>query len=65
MHKGKIKCDSEEGEGSTFTITIPIKKEAFTVEEIDEKNKINIENVITTIVDFLPNAVPDAPSLQT
>lgn len=65
LHKGKIKCDSEEGKGTTFTLTIPIKKEAFSVEEIDEKNKIDLENVNTTIVDFLPNAVPDAPALQT
>ena len=59
LHKGTIKCDSDEDKGTTFTVTIPIKKETFNIEEIDEKNKIDIDNVKTTIIDMFPNTIPD------
>lgn len=35
LHKGTIKVQSQMNEGSTFTVTIPIAKEAYTAEEID------------------------------
>lgn len=35
LHHGKIDCQSQEGEGTTFTVTLPITKAAYTEEEID------------------------------
>lgn len=38
LHHGTIKCESEEGKGATFTVVIPIGKDAYSKEEIDERN---------------------------
>ena len=35
LHHGKIDCQSREGEGTTFTVTLPINKAAYGEEEID------------------------------
>ena len=35
LHHGKIDCQSREGEGTTFTVTLPITKAAYGEEEID------------------------------
>ena len=35
LHHGKIDCKSSEGEGTTFTITLPITKAAYNENEID------------------------------
>lgn len=34
LHHGKISCESEEGKGTTFTITLPINKESYAESEI-------------------------------
>ena len=34
LHHGKIHCESEEGKGTTFTITLPINKEDYSEAEI-------------------------------
>lgn len=34
LHHGTISCDSEEGKGTTFTITLPINKERYAEEEM-------------------------------
>ena len=39
LHHGDIRCESLEGEGTTFTITLPIRKNAYTPDEIDVSNK--------------------------
>ena len=52
LHGGKISCDSEEGQGTTFTINIPISKDAFTSSQIDEANKIDINNARSVITDL-------------
>lgn len=40
LHHGKITCNSEEGKGTTFTITFPINRESYAEEELlkEEKN---------------------------
>ena len=35
LHHGKIDCQSREGEGTTFTVTLPITKAAYADDEID------------------------------
>lgn len=34
LHHGKIQCDSEEGKGTTFTITFPIDRASYSEEEM-------------------------------
>lgn len=38
LHHGNIKCESAEGKGTTFTVTIPINKSAYAAQEIDTSN---------------------------
>ena len=37
LHHGNIKCKSEVGVGTTFSVTLPINKEAFSPDEIFER----------------------------
>lgn len=39
LHHGDIRCESLEGEGTIFTITLPIRKNAYAPDEIDVSNK--------------------------
>ena len=55
LHGGQISCESVEGQGTTFTLTIPITKEAFVPSQIDERNKMQIHIPEENIVD-LPQA---------
>ena len=58
LHGGKIYCESEEGQGTTFTISIPITKEAFQPEQIDDEHKIDLSIPKNTVIDF-NTVVPD------
>lgn len=39
LHHGHIECQSVEGEGTTFTVTFPIRKNDYAASEIDMGNK--------------------------
>ena len=63
LHHGNIQCKSQQGQGATFIVTIPINKEAFTADQIDEQHKIDFnipQNTITDINAIIPdvNAEP-------
>lgn len=55
LHGGQITCESVEGQGTTFTVNVPINKEAFAPSQIDERNKMQIHIPEASIVD-LPKA---------
>jgi len=52
LHHGTIKCDSEEGKGTTFTITFPIDKESYDEHEmLKDEHRLStekVENIILT-----------------
>ena len=52
LHHGTIKYETEENEGTSFIVTLPINKEAFLPSQIDENNKININIPQSVILDF-------------
>ena len=63
LHHGNITCHSEQGKGATFTVTLPINKEAFTPDEIFERPSAEFtlpENTIKDISAIIPdvNAEP-------
>lgn len=58
LHGGTIRCESEENKGTTFIVTLPISKEAFTSDQIDEQHKIDVNIPQHAIADF-KTAIPD------
>lgn len=45
LHRGSIQVESEVGQGTTFIVTFPIRKEAYTEEEIDKEEVVGAETV--------------------
>jgi len=52
LHGGTIDCESEENKGTTFTVTIPITKEAFLPEQVDENNVFDLSKIESNIIDM-------------
>ena len=58
LHRGRISVDSEENVGTTFSLEIPITKEAFRPDQIDEEHKIDFSSPKNAITDF-GSVIPD------
>ena len=58
LHHGDIRCQSELGKGTTFTVELPINKEAFQPEQIDESRTIDF-NIPQNAIKDLKALVPD------
>lgn len=52
LHGGTINCESKENIGTTFTVTIPITKEAFLPEQVDENNAFDLSKTQSNIIDL-------------
>ena len=44
LHKGTIRCESETSKGTTFTVELPINKEAYAPDQIYDDHQITFEN---------------------
>lgn len=70
LHKGTIQCESYEGQGTTFIIELPIKKNAFSSSQIDETQQIHPEEPRSNIVDLasaltpVVEDIPEAPPVE-
>ena len=58
LHHGTISCQSEVGKGTTFIVELPINKEAFKPDEIDENRTIDFNIPQNAIID-VQALVPD------
>ena len=52
LHHGSIHCESEQGKGTTFSVTLPINKEAFSPDEIFERPSTEFTLPKNTIQDI-------------
>lgn len=52
LHHGNISFETQENKGTTFTVTLPIYKEAFYSSQIDENNNINVNVPKSVLLDF-------------
>lgn len=52
LHGGSIDCESQEGQGTVFTVVLPINKESFTASQIDESHHIDLSAAHSAILDI-------------
>ncbi len=52
LHEGTIDCNTEEGHGTTFTVTLPIRKENYTPAQVDTSHPIDLSTPRTAIIDL-------------
>ena len=64
LHGGNINCRSEEGKGTTFSVTIPINKESFTESQIDEAHPVDLNKPQTYILDISSITPQETPSTK-
>ena len=65
LHGGTIDCKSKEGEGTTFTVTLPITKEAFHPSQRDDVHPIDITKLHSPIIDVDEMSPTEPPQLPT
>ncbi len=58
LHRGTIQCQSYEGQGTTFIVELPIKKNAFSSSQIDESHQINPDYPRSNIIDLATTVEP-------
>lgn len=47
LHKGTIEVNSEQGKGTTFTVVIPVTREVYTEEEVDDNLIIPVSKSVS------------------
>ena len=52
LHNGTIDCQSIKDQSTTFTVTLPIRKEAFAATQIDDQHPIDLTKPVHTIIDM-------------
>ena len=65
LHGGDIECESTEGVGTTFTVTLPISKDAFSASQIDEQSKVDINTARSAILDIARRMSDSEPEEST
>ena len=61
QHNGTIKCKSIEGQGTTFLLEMPINKESFRADQIDESRIMDPSTADGQVLDVSPDIVNSLP----